>query len=158
MSVEKAEAVSAIVIESVNQGCPECNLLPDRITDSFWRCFTESPQTATYRATVHGTVDGTSAEVLTAIEVLVRSDEPIRLLSVEYSFVSECRVEILTENEGKCQTSSASAPLLIPIVGGALGGITVFTLCVVVVIVAMVVRKRQRSQLRDDPQSKGVRS
>ena len=155
--MEKAEAVTAMIIDNVNQACPECVLTPDRITDSFWRCFPESPQSVTYRAMVHGTSDRTSAEVVTAIESLVRSDVPIRVLSVEYSFVSECEVQILTESEGKCQTSSGPTSLLVPIVGGALGGVIVLTLCVIIVILAVVIRRKRRSKKRSLTRTSGTK-
>lgn len=145
--MEKVGAVTAMLIDKVNQVCPDCALIPDRITGGFWRCFTESPQTATYRATVHGTVASSSAALVTAIEGLVASGTPIRVLSVEYSFVSECKVQILAESEGKCQTSEPGS-LLVPIVGGALGGVIALTLCVIVVMLALVIRRRRRSKNR----------
>ena len=152
--MEKAEEVTAMIIDNVNQACPECVLTPDRITDSFWKCFPESPQSVTYRAMVHGTSDRTSAEVVTAIESLVRSDVPIRVLSVEYSFVSECEVQIFTEGDEKCQTSSSTS-LLVPIVGGALGGVIVVTLCVIIVILAVVIRRKRRSKKRSFTRTSG---
>lgn len=143
-SVEKRADVEAALVSMLNSVCPSCQLDITLIQEGrFTKCFEKS--SVTYRAQIQGTAQMTSMELVMLIQQWVLQMNSIRILSVEMLIDGQCDTIIASfEADGCTYTSPLSLPV---IVGAALGGIVLLMLCLIVVLLAVFI-KRRKTKLR----------
>ena len=150
---EKIEAVIAAIVTGVSTGCQQdtCGLTPSFITDTLFQCYTESSRRVTFRATLHGTPESTSAELLALLEEWVARGVSISILSVRSNIDPECSVRISSVDESECFSPSTGLSTTYVIIIGAVAGVLVLMITLVLITLLVLVaktKKRRRKKKR----------
>ncbi len=123
------------VVKNVAFRCG-CDFREDRLTDRVFLCFPSSPQSVTYHAQLHGTLNANVTELFTAIQEWVSTGVtiPVQFLPVTISSVSEVSssspfsTQLSTTTEEAKVTSSSNYII-----------IAVCTVIVAITVVAIIV-------------------
>ncbi len=90
LSAKDGDLVDALV-ENVALRCG-CGFREDCITDRVFQCFPSSPQSVTYHAQLHGTLNANVTELFTAIEEWISSGLTIRVQFLPLTLSRVCVV------------------------------------------------------------------
>ena len=96
-SVKNRDLVD-VLVKNVVPRCG-CDFREDRITDSVFQCFPSSPQSVTYHAQLHGTLNANVLELIAAIEEWVSSGVTIQIELQSLTVSIACAVNSSTPIE-----------------------------------------------------------
>lgn len=153
---EKDRDLLEAIIDNVVPRCG-CDLRPDRITDRVFQCFPSSPQTITYHAQLHGTLQANVSQLLTALREWALSVETVAVQFLPLSVESFCAVASsspLEECPNDETTGSLTPSTLLPSVVIAVSGsaAVAITLCVIIIAALVIVALfRRKLNLRNGP-------
>lgn len=143
--VSKAAAITGGVVNELQRRC-QCNFKTDRISDAAFRCYPESPQAVTYRATLHATQHTPTTALLRLLQEWVSTGASVvyeaQLLSADES----CSISITSLSDPECEspnvptgTLSSSSQSFFSSVGGIVGVAVAAVVAVVIVVVLVFV-------------------
>ena len=151
------------VVQNTEQLCL-CGLGVQHITEKVFQCFANSEQWVTFRATLHGTTQATSSQLLTNIETWVaQTDTTIAIQGVRLHVDRSCLITISTFGDPECATvvptsnsdegTSTAEPAQSnntgAIVGGVVTVLVVIILAVTVIVIAVLVVKNRKAGFSD---------
>ncbi len=126
-----------------------CAFSEDRIVDRVFQCFPSSPQSVTYHAQLHGTLNANASELFIAIQEWLSTDVtiPVQLLPLTVSSVcavssstpmEDCPGEMTTDPSSTPEaTSSSNASSATVIVAVSVGIILALIIMLTVLIIAI---------------------
>ncbi len=141
------------LVENVIPRCG-CAFSEDRIMDRVFQCFPSSPQSVTYHAQLHGTLNANASELFTAMQEWLSSGVtiPVQFLPLKVSSVcavssrmplEDCPGEMTTDLPETTSSSDASNTTVIVTVSVVIV-LAILVLAVTVLIIAIVYNIRHR--------------
>ena len=137
-----------------------CAFTADRLTDRVFLCHPSSPQSVTYQAQLHGTLQAPVTDLITMIEEWASSGDtipvqflPLKLEGACASFDSstvECEG---TESTEIGEVTSGGNPVM-TIIAGVVAVFVVMALVIVILVSILIATKIQRAKLKpkDEPE------
>lgn len=102
----KLEDVSMTIVANVEQRC-QCGFTHGYLTNKVFQCFEASYQAVTYRATLYGTINVTSLELIALIDQWVSGGTTIPVQNILIRVDSSCTAKISSNNDDECIMSSS---------------------------------------------------
>ena len=138
---EKKEQVITSVTTAVDELC-QCGFSRETfhnidVTAGF-QCYDQSPTAVTFRGEIGPSLTANSSQLISYLEQWVATDPTIVVLSSRLSIDSSCSVEISNFNDPECGDMTSTVPTAKntgAIIGGAVGGVFVILLAVIVLVV-----------------------
>ena len=138
-----------------------CDFTADRLTDRFFICHPDLPQSVIYEAQLYGTRQANASRLITILEEWILSDTrsiPVqflllgieRLCIVSPSTQSLCGVTTVSIHEGGVTTTGTSegSSSLGAIIGGVLFIIITLILISIVLVVCFIVQRKRKLYLK----------
>lgn len=137
----------------------QCGFISDRLTDEVFQCFPASPEAVTYRATLHGTTNTTSAQLIPYIEQWTAEGAAITIQQVLLRVDGSCAVAVSSLLNDECQKRNVRSNSFgnnnIVIIGSTSGGVLATVTLVVVIVTVIIIaaiclrkKKHRKSQER----------
>ncbi len=131
-----------------------CDFREDRLTERVFQCSPSSPQSVTYHAQLHGTLNANVTELFTAIEEWVSTGVtiPVQFLPVTISSVSEVSssnpssTQLISTTTEETSTPEATSNYIIVAVSAAI--VLAIVVVVAVVVIVTVCIYHQRSTIK----------
>ena len=142
-----------------------CDFTADRLTDRFFICSSDLPQSVIYEARLHGTLQANASRLLTILEEWISSDTrsiPVqffllgieRLCIVSSSTQSLCGVTTVSIHEGGVTTTGEGSSNLGTIIGGVLSIIITLTVISVILVVYFMIQRGRKLILKSNKERK----
>ena len=129
-----------------------CDFTADRLTDRVFLCHPSSPQSVTYQAQLHGTLQAPVTDLITMMEEWASSGDtipvqflPLKLEGVCASFDStivECREE---KEESGIQS--------IPVIAGVVAVMAMMVVVIVILVSIIITTRIRRAKLKPKDES-----
>ena len=138
-----------------------CTFTADRLTDRVFLCHPSSPQSVTYQAQLHGTLQAPVTDLITMIEEWASSGDaiPVQFLLLKLdgacaslrSSTVECEVTESTEI-GEVTSGGIQS---IPVIAGVVVAVVAVMVLVMVILVSIIITMRMRRaklKPKDEPE------
>lgn len=135
------------IVESIVPLCG-CDFREDRITDRVFQCFSSSPQSVTYHAQLHGTLNANVSELIGDIEDWVSTGVtiPVQLLPLKVSSVCVVSSSIPVDHcPGEATTGppTTESSTLVIAVSVSIGAMVAFAIAITVTLAVCLHHHRQ---------------
>ena len=136
-----------------------CTFTADRLTDRVFLCHPSSPQSVTYQAQLHGTLQAPVTDLITMIEEWASSGDaiPVQFLPLKLdgacaslrSSTVEC--EVTESTEIREVTGGIQS---IPVIAGVVAVVAVMVLVIVILVSIVITMRMRRAKLKpkDEPE------
>ena len=165
--VSKDMDIVKAIVQFVATNC-DCDFTANRLTDRVFLCHSSSPQSITYQAQLHGTLQASVADLITMIQEWSSSGGtiPVQLLPLTLngacvsssSYTVECEATETTQMEDKPSTgiqSSTEVQSSTVVQSVYIIAAVVVVLVVVIVLITIIITIRvRRSKLNPKKESK----
>ena len=151
--ITKRNDVAERLASELRSRC-QCDFTRDRITDGGFQCFPDSPQFVTYRATLHGTLQASTSQLIRDIQDWLSSNTPLLVQAQLLNPDPTCAVAISSSSESECRPDETTTqgmettPTIIST--GIIAGViivVVIAMVIVSIILIIVVRYKRSSKL-----------
>ena len=153
-TAHKTDDITTKLVQGVIASC-NCGFNSTFLSNAFLKCFADSPQHVTYRATLLSSSDLSTSEVLEYIEKWIRSTSSVIIQNLNLNLNSTCPTVIADFNSLEC-------PVQVPVtvldntavITSSVMAIVIFMLVLFVVFIAFVfVIKRRRNKIANNRDS-----
>ena len=144
-----------------------CDFTADRLTDRFFICSSDLPQSVIYEARLHGTLQANASRLLTILEEWISSDTRSisvqflllgieRLCIVSSSTQSLCGVTTVSIHESGVTTTGTGegSSNLGAMIGGVLSILITLTVISVILVVYFMIQRRRKLILKSNKERK----
>ncbi len=145
---QKTDDITALLVQGVTTLCT-CGLNSTFLSNAFLKCFADSPQHVTYRATLLSSSELSTSEVLEYIEKWIRSTSSVIIQNLHLNLNATCPTVIDDFNSLECSVRVPSSAMnntaVYIIVGSVIASIIIILVLIVVVAVVVATIKKHRS-------------
>ena len=160
------------IVEFMADRCA-CDFTADRLTDRVFLCHPSSPQSVTYQAQLHGTLQAPVTDLITLIEEWASSGDtiPVQFLPLKLdgacaslrSSTVECEVTESTEMEDVTLSEVTESTEVvevtsggiqsIPVIAGVVAVVAVVALVIVILVSIIITTRIRRAKLKPKDES-----
>ena len=128
----------------------DCDFTSDHLTNRVFLCDSSSPQSVSYQAQLHGTLQANVSQLITILQQWISSSTKLITVQVSLLKIDDLCI-VSSDTQTPCDQQSASSTLgehqnnLGAIVGGTVVGLLALATCVAAVIILIIICARRRS-------------
>ncbi len=145
-TTQKADDITTKFVQGVTASC-NCGFNSTFLSNAFLKCFADSPQHVTYRATLLSSSELSTSELLEYIEKWIRSTQSVIIQNLHLNLNATCSTVIADFNSLECpvQVPSSAMNNTAVIVGSVIATIIIILVLIVVFAVVVATTKKHRS-------------
>ena len=128
----------------------DCDFTSDHLTNRVFLCDSSSPQSVSYQAQLHGTLQANTSQLIAILQQWISSSTKLITVQVSLLKIDDLCI-VSSDTQTPCDKQSANSTLgehqnnLGAIVGGTVVGLLVLATCVAAVIILIIICARRRS-------------
>ena len=146
-TAQKTDDITATLVQGVTAVC-DCGFNSTFLSNAFLKCFADSPQHVTYRATLLSSSDLSTSEVLEYIEKWIHSTPSVIIQNLNLNLNATCPTVIADFNSLECsvQVPFSAMENTAVIVGSVIATSIIILVLIVIFAVVVTTTKKHRTK------------